>query len=110
MSANGEFQRPDAAAKGDDRTTDRAPSEQTFFTDPALDRLMGIAMALASEVYVLRSRFRQLERALEDGGMLPAAIGEPSAEQTEAERRDADDFVAHILQATLGEQQARGMS
>ena len=82
--------------------------EQTFFADPALDRLMGITMALASEVYVLRSRLRQLERALDAGGVLPAGGAASSAELAQAERQDADAFVAHILQAALGDQQARG--
>ena len=30
--------------------------EQTFFPDPALDRAMGVIMALATEVYVMRDR------------------------------------------------------
>ena len=42
--------------------TDANPSpEQTFFEDPAIDRLMGVTMALAAEVYVLRERLRALE-------------------------------------------------
>ena len=32
--------------------------EQVFFADPAIDRMMGVVMALAGEVYVLRDRVR----------------------------------------------------
>ena len=38
---------------------ERGP-EQSFFADPALDRAMGVIMALATEVYVLRDRLRAL--------------------------------------------------
>ena len=34
--------------------------EQTFFPDPAIDRELGVVMALATEVYVLRDRTRAL--------------------------------------------------
>lgn len=78
--------------------------EQTFFADPAIDRLMGVTMALAAEVYMLRSRLRSFERA----GNFPRGIVEPTAEEAEADRRDAEAFVAHLLQPVLGEQQARG--
>ncbi len=54
-------------------------SDITFFTDPADDRLFGVVMELAQEVYVLRQKVRALE-------------GQP-ADTTEA--RDA--FVARIL-------------
>ena len=77
--------------------------EQTFFADPALDRLMGVTMALAAEVYMLRSRVRTLERAAPQ-----AAEAQLSAEQAAVERDDAAAFVAHLMQPLLGEQQARG--
>ena len=51
----------------------------TFFEDPADDRLFGVVMELAQEVYALRQRIRALE-------------GQP-AEATES--RDA--FVARVL-------------
>jgi hypothetical protein len=54
-------------------------SDITFFKDPADDRLFGIVMELAQEVYVLRQKVRALE-------------GQP-AEDTSA--RDA--FVQRIL-------------
>jgi len=76
--------------------------EQTFFDDPVLDRLMGATIALAAEVYMLRSRLRVIERTLASEGREPPAIDE------DAERRDAMAFVMHVLAPTLGEQQSRG--
>lgn len=54
-------------------------SDLTFFKDPADDRLFGVVMELAQELYVLRQKVRALE-------------GEP-ADTTES--RDA--FVARVL-------------
>ena len=78
--------------------------EQTFFADPAIDRLMGVTMALAAEVYLLRSRMRALERA----GNFPQGIVEPTAEDKAADQRDAAAFVAHLLEPVLGVQKSRG--
>jgi hypothetical protein len=82
--------------------------EQTFFADPAIDRLLAVTMALASEVYMLRSRVRVLERAHEAAGHDIAAAATLSPEAAEAERADAAAFVAHLLEPSLGEQPARG--
>jgi len=41
-----------------------------YFEDPAVDRLLSIAMALAGEVCVLRERLDTVERLLEAGGTL----------------------------------------
>ena len=82
---------------------DATPSpEQTFFADPVVDRLMGVTIALAAEVYMLRARLRAIERTLVADGGTPLPVDEA------AERNDAMAFVAHILGPTLGEQQARG--
>lgn len=81
--------------------------EQTFFADPALDRLMGVTMALAAEVYMLRSRVRKLEQLQLPANAAAAGSG-MSAEQADAGRADAAAFAAHLLQPLLGEQQARG--
>ena len=82
--------------------------EQTFFADPVLDRLMGVTMALAAEVYILRSRLRTLERSQRRAGHDPDAAGELSAAVAEAEQQDAAAFVAHLFEPAIGEQQARG--
>jgi hypothetical protein len=82
--------------------------EQTFFADPAIDRLLAVTMALASEVYILRSRVRVLERAQQAAGHDIAAAATPTPAEAAAERADAAAFAAHLLEPALGEQQARG--
>ncbi len=67
--------------------------EQTFFADPALDRIMAMTIALASEVFVLRSQVRRLTAA---------------ADAPVDDAADAEAFVQHLLHATLGEQQTPG--
>lgn len=62
----------------------QAPAEQVFFHDPAMDRLLGVVMALASEVFVLRQEVRRLSGAPDDPG-------------------EADAFVQHVLSPILGE-------
>jgi len=52
----------------------------TFFKDPAMDRVFGVVMELAEEVYTLRQRLRTLE-----GG-----VAEPGT-------ADRDAFIARIL-------------
>lgn len=71
--------------------------EQTFFADPAIDRLLGVTMALAAEVYVLRSRLLALESHATDG-----------ARAVETPEEDAAAFVRRLCGPLLGVQQARG--
>jgi len=88
----------------------RPRPEQTFFPDPALDRALGIVMALATEVYVLRDRLFALERQLAGNGTLdPARLAEqPSPEEAAAARADRDAFVAHLMAPVLGLQASKG--
>ena len=79
-------------------------AEQTFFDDPAIDRLMGTVIALAAEVYVLRDRLGRLERRLAENGQEP-----PTESGTVDANADRELFVAHILAPLLGTQQARGI-
>ena len=86
--------------------------EQTFFPDPALDRAMGVVMALATEVHVLRDRLRALEAALAIGGFLDreALSGAPTPGEAAALLADRDAFVAHLLGPLLGQQASKGAS
>jgi hypothetical protein len=79
-------------------------AEQNFFSDPAIDRLVGIVIALAAEVYVLRDRLGRLERRSANKKKVPST--EAEAADTNADR---ERFVAHILAPLLGTQQARGI-
>lgn len=81
---------------------ERAP-EQVFFKDAAIDRLLGVVMALATEHYVLRQRVRALESAGSSVGSGPAA----SAPCASAEQ-DADAFVRNLLSPLLGLQESLG--
>jgi len=86
-------------------------AEQTFFTDPALDRVLGVVMALAAEVYVLRDRQAALERTLAGRGLVDVAAldAEPTPEEAAASSADRDAFVAHLMGSMLGVQASKGM-
>ena len=54
--------------KGAPRLPQKAKGERPqYFADPAVDRLLSIALALSGEVVVLRERLDALERLLERG-------------------------------------------
>ena len=88
----------------------RPRPEQTFFPDPALDRTLGIVMALATEVYVLRDRLFALERQLAESGSLDRArlAAAPSAEEAADAEADREAFVAHLMAPVLGVQASKG--
>jgi len=90
---------------------ERGP-EQTFFADPALDRAMGVIMALATEVYVLRDRLRALEAELAARGVMPkeALDAEPSPAALAAAAADRAAFVAHLLEPLLGEAASKSLA
>jgi hypothetical protein len=80
-------------------------AEQTFFADPAIDRLVGMVFALTAEVHVLRDRLALLEAALAARGVvdparLDVAVPEGALEQRLAEQRTA--FVRHVLEGVPG--------
>ena len=95
----------------DDSTTPLR-AEQQFFADPAIDRLMGVLMALATDHYVLRNRLRALEQELVKAGILDIAAldREPDEAKMAINRADADAFVAALLKPLLGVQEASGAS
>jgi hypothetical protein len=91
--------------------TEEPLPEQTFFADPAIDRVLGVAMTLAAEVWVLRDRLRALEALLAASGHLkPGALDAyaPSAEEAEAVAKDRDAFVAALMENLLGRQVSKG--
>jgi len=68
-------------------------AEQTFFADPAVDRLLGMVFSLTAEVHVLRDRLALLESALAERGIV--------------ERAQLDDAVPEAaLEAQLGASRA----
>lgn len=88
-------------------------SEQVFFDDPALDRALGMVMALAAELYVTRDRLRSLERVLEETGVLEAGrldAYRPDEAERAALAEDRDAFVAHLMESLMGVQAAKGIT
>jgi len=80
-------------------------AEQTFFSDPAIDRLVGMVFALTAEVHVLRERLALLEDALGQRGVvdasrLDAAVPEGALEARIAQERSA--LVQHVLEGLQG--------
>lgn len=86
--------------------------EQRFFDDPAMDALLGVLMALATEHYVLRDRVQVLEGQLSGAGQVdPAALSAaPAAEERVNAQEDASAFVADLLRPILGIQESVGSS
>jgi hypothetical protein len=72
----------------------------TFFPDPNVDRVLGVVMELAAEVYVLRDRLSTLEMLLERSGAITRAeIDAYQPGEVERARRlaDRDALIARIL-------------
>jgi hypothetical protein len=90
--------------------TQPAQPEQTFFPDPADDRLLGIVFNLASELQVLRDRVRVLEHLLETKSVLaPHEIDgfRGSDEVEHAIAVDRREYVRHLLEPVLGRAASR---
>ena len=86
--------------------------EQAFFADPAMDRLMGVVMNLATEVFVLRERCAAQEAQLSAAGVLDADAlsAEPEAAQAVQRLAEQQEFVAHLLEPMRGVQVSRGVT
>jgi hypothetical protein len=74
-------------------------ADLTFFADPNIDRVLGVVLELAAEVYVLRDRLRTVELALERCGVTREELA--GYEPNEAERAqrllERDALIARIL-------------
>jgi hypothetical protein len=72
------------------------------FSDPAIEKVLGIALSLASEVSVLRDRLDTIERLMDSRGVLPrAAIDsyEPSAAEMAERAARRMEYLERVLQA-----------
>jgi hypothetical protein len=72
----------------------------SFFPDPNVDRVLGVVMELAAEVYALRDRVRTLEVLLERSGTVSLADVEvytPSEQERAARLAERDRLIARIL-------------
>lgn len=79
--------------------------EQTFFADPAVDRLLGVVFSLAAEVHVLRDRLALLESLLADRGVVDTAMLDDAIPEGALEARlgaDRTALVRHLLEGLPG--------
>ena len=72
---------------------------------------VGVTMALATEVYVLRDRLRALETQLAQHGAvdLGQLNQEAAPEELAQHQADRDAFVAHLLAPLLGQESSLGV-
>lgn len=84
--------------------------EQVFFEDPAIDRLMGTVMSLATEVFVLRNQLRALESLMAKSGLLDidTLYEKASADEIADSKIDAIEYAEALLKPLLGLQDAVG--
>ncbi|MBM4197665.1 MAG: hypothetical protein FJ197_11345 [Gammaproteobacteria bacterium] len=71
------------------------------FQDPALDKLLGIAVSLAGEVSVLRDRVDTLERLIEKSGLFTRKEIESFEPGADARTERAADRIAYIERVLL---------
>lgn len=89
--------------------TERTRPEQVFFEDPALDRMMGVLLALATEHSVLRDQVRTLEKVLIRRGLFGTAEDEAAASVPDPEaQQESAAFAEALMRPLLGVQQASG--
>lgn len=85
-------------------------AEQTFFKDPAIDRLMGMTFNLIAEVQVLRDRVATLELLLDKKGVIDRAeqqTFQPDPADDAALAADSRAFAEEVLRPLLGRQASR---
>jgi hypothetical protein len=86
--------------------------EPTYFADPAIDRLMGVVMSLASEVWILNDRLSALEQLLADKGLVTEQDRQAWAADTQAQAHldaERDAFVRGLMDPLLGKPLSRGV-
>jgi hypothetical protein len=80
-----------------------------FFDDPAIDKLLTIAMALAGELAVTRERLDTVERILAQKNLLTEADIDAYRPDETAKQERADwrtDYVARVLRILQNEYEA----
>lgn len=73
--------------------------EQIFFKDEAIDRILGVVLQLAGEVYILKDRNQALEKILVEKGFVFSDEIENSDSKIDAAEREA--FINRILEPIL---------
>ncbi|KMK64916.1 hypothetical protein [Puniceibacterium sp. IMCC21224] len=86
-------------------------SEQTFFEDPAVDRLMAMVMTLAAELHVTRDRLATLEMVIEQGQPVTRDVLDtfvPNPAQKEVLDSARQQFSDALMFCTLGVEASLG--
>lgn len=86
-------------------------AEQTFFDDPAIDRLLAMVMTLAAELHVTRDRLACLEMLLESGQHVTRAAldgFQPTPEQAERLEAARKALSSELMACTLGVEASLG--
>ena len=79
-----------------------------FFSDPDVERLMTIVMALAQEVSVMRERLDTVERLLEKNGTISRndiETFEPTREEAQARGAWTQEYLTRILRVLQQERE-----
>lgn len=79
--------------------------EQTFFPDPAMDRLMKVVFGLAADLHAVRTRCRALEDVLARNGAIAKDAVEnwqPSPEAQAANEKELHSSIAALMYACKG--------
>jgi hypothetical protein len=92
----------DWIARAGARAKGRRPA---YFDDPAIDRLVSLAMALTAEVSVLRERLDTVERLLEAKGGLSRAEIEAYVPDSAAGEERGEATRAYVARVMRGFQQ-----
>lgn len=90
---------------------DERLKEQTFFADPAIDRVMAFAFTLATENWVLRDRVSCLEALLVGKGVLKAGeldAFKPDDGVARAIDGDRNEYIHHLMNNLIGLQASKG--
>lgn len=86
--------------------------ELQFFSDPAVDRLMGVVFNMATELQVLRDRVQALEAVLvQQQGLAPGAVDAfvPPADMQARLDADRGALVKHLFDPLLGRAASRSV-
>ena len=86
--------------------------EQTFFQDPATDRVLAMLMALSAEVWILNDRLKTIEALLDKQGVISRDDLEnyvPDAESSESIAAERQAFVRNLMEPLLGREVTRGV-
>ena len=82
-----------------------------YFSDPAVDRLLGILMSVIGELSVLRDRLDSVERLIEKGGLFKQEEIDAFQPDTEAEAEREDTrrrYIERVMRVVQNEMEEKG--